>query len=256
MALPSFSLEGKVAVVTGGRRGIGKTFALAFAEAGADVAVCDYTDEGGELEAVERGIKEFGRRALTLMADITIKSDVERIFKETVDKLGTVDILVNNAGIIAPSDITDVEEEVLDRMFDTHIKGYYLCSQAAARVMIPKKSGCILNMGSISGLMAMPPNRTAYCVAKAAVHMLTRGLARELGPYNIRVNAISPWVVETQLSLRIQTDPQLREQFLARTPLGRFAETTDLVGAALFLTSDASSWVTGHCLVVDGGMTA
>ncbi len=256
MSLPSFSLEGKVALITGGRRGIGKTFALAFAEAGADVAVCDYMDDGGELEAVEKGIKEFGRKALTMMADITIKADVERLVKATVDRLGTIDILVNDAGIISPSDIASVEEEVLDRMFDTHVKGYYLCSQAAAKIMIPKGKGNILNMGSVSGLVAMPQGRTAYCVAKAAVHMLTRSLAKELAPYNIRVNAISPWMIKTQMSIRAQTDPEIRKDAMARTPLGRFGETTDLVGAALFLTSDASSWVTGHCLVVDGGMMA
>ena len=256
MTLPSFSLEGKVALVTGGRRGIGRTYALTFAEAGADVAVSDFTDEDGELEAVERDIKGFGRKALTLKADITRRDDVERMVKETVDKLGTIDILVNNAGIAGPSSIIDITEEFWDRMLDTHVKGYFLCSQAVAKVMMPKKQGVILNMGSISGLVSMPKGITAYNVAKAGVHMLTRSMAKELGPYNIRVNAICPWLIKTKLSTRIQDTPELRDDALARTPLGRFGETTDLAGAALFLVSDASSWVTGHLLVVDGGMTA
>ena len=256
MSIPTFSLEGKVALITGGRRGIGKTFALAFAEAGADVAVCDYMDDGGELEAVESGIKKFGRRALTMKADITIKADVERMVKETVDKLGTIDILVNNAGIAGPSLIVDIEEEFWDRLIDTHLKGYYLCSKAVAKVMIPHKTGNILNMGSISGVVAYPPGTTAYDMAKAGVLMLTQGLARELAPYNIRVNALAPGIIETKLSVHVRTDPELSKEAIARTPLGRFGKTTDLVGAALFLTSDASSWVTGQHLVVDGGFLA
>ncbi len=256
MSIPTFSLEGKVALITGGRRGIGKTFALAFAEAGADVAVCDYMDEGGELEAVERGIKEFGRKALTIKADIRLKADVENMVKETVDKLGTIDILVNNAGIAGPSPIVDTDEEFWDSIIDTHIKGYFLCSQAAAKIMIPRQKGNILNMGSISGMVAQPPGTTAYDVAKAGVIMLTQGLARELAPYNIRVNAICPWIIETKLSVRIRTDPELSKDALARTPLRRWGKTTDLVGAALFLASDASSWVTGQHLVVDGGFLA
>lgn len=256
MTLPNFSLEGKVALVTGGRRGIGRTYALTFAEAGADVAVSDFADEDGELEAVEREIKGFGRKALTLKTDITRRSDVEQMVKETVDKLGTIDILVNNAGIAGPSAVLNITEDFWDKMLDTHLKGYFLCSQAVARVMVPKKRGVILNMGSISGFVSMPKGITAYNVAKAGVHMLTRSMAKELGPYNIRVNAICPWLINTKLSTRIQDTPELRDDALARTPLGRFGETTDLAGAALFLVSDASSWVTGHLLVVDGGMLA
>ena len=254
MSIPNFTMTGKIALITGGRTGMGKAFALAFAEAGADIAICSRTDEGDELEAVAAEIRKLGQRALAIRADVSRKDDVENMVKKAIAELGNIDILINNAGILIRGPLLETEEDIWDNIIDTNLKGCYLCSQAVGQVMIKRKKGSIINIASVAGLSSMTL-RTAYSISKAGVIMLTRVLARELGGYNIRVNAIAPGAVRTRMNESLIGNPDFTE-ILTNTPLGRFGEVSDITGAALFLASDAASWITGHTLLVDGGYLA
>lgn len=245
MTIPNFSLENKVAVITGGKRGIGKGIALTFAEAGADVAVCGRTLP--DLEKVAEEIKALGRRSLAVTADVSEKRDVENLMERTVREFGTIDILVNNAVVYTGGPLVELSEENWDNTVDIGLKGFFLCSQAAARVMMEKKQGCIINMSSTAGIR--PTGRQgAYSVIKAAGIMVTKLLAAELAEYNIRVNALAPTVVKTEL-----VNPDLLKGFMTQLPLGRLTELDELTSAALFLASDAASYISGHTLIVDGG---
>ena len=255
MSIPSLSLNSKVAIVTGGKRGIGKAIALAFAEAGADVAVCSRRLEDGELVAVADEIKRLGRRSLAIRADITQRTDVDNLVQRVRDEFGAIDILVNNAAMNIMAPLLELREDGWDKIMNTDLKGCYLCSQAVGRVMVAQKKGNIINIASRGGLKASK-NVGAYCVAKAGIMMLTRVLAVELASYNIRVNAIAPTTVRTKFSEVFWKDPEKLRQIESEIPLGRIAETGDIVGAALFLASDASRYITGHTIVVDGGALA
>ncbi len=248
-------MAGQVAIVTGGRRGIGKAIALAFAEAGADVAVCDLVVEDGELQSVAQEIQKLGRRPLALQADTSQKADVDRMVQKVTDQYGGIDILVNNAGIILRSSILDMPEKDWDRLLNVDLKGYFLCAQAVGRKMVERKKGVIINIAS-QFAFKVAAGMGAYSVAKAGVVMLTRVFAHELGRFGIRTNTVAPAMVRTEFSRQTWSDPQTLKQVEASLPLGRVAETTDLVGAALFLASDASSYITGHTILVDGGALA
>ena len=255
MGIPSLLLPGKVAIVTGGRQGIGKAIALALAEAGADVAICDLVIAGGELEAVAEEVQRLGRRSLAIQADTTKKADVDSLVQKVVDEFGAIDILVNNAAmnIIAP--LLELREDGWDRIIDTDLKGYYLCSQAVGKRMVDQKRGNIINIASIAAMKAAP-QMGVYSIAKAGVVMLTRVLALELAKYHIRVNAIAPYMVKTKLSQPLWSDPETLKQLESEVPLGRLAETSDIAGAVLFLASDAASYITGHTIIADGGLNA
>ena len=255
MGIPGFSLEGKVAIVTGGRRGIGRAIALAFAQAGADIVVCDRVVEDGEIEAVAEEIRRLGRRSLAVQADITQKSDVDNLVQRVVDEFSAVDILVNSAAMNIRAPLLELREDGWDRIINTDLKGYYLCSQVVGKRMVDQKRGNIINMASTAAMKAAP-EMGAYCIAKAGVVMLTRVLALELAKYNIRVNAIAPSIVKTKFSQPLWSDPDTLKQIEAEIPLGRLAETGDIIGSALFLASDASSYITGHTIIVDGGLNA
>jgi len=248
-------LAGEVAIVTGSRRGIGRTIALAFAEAGANVAVCDLVVEDGELQAVAEEIQRLGRRSLAIQADTSKKMDVNNLVRKVVDQFGVIDILVNNAGIMIKSPLLEMPENDWDRLMSVDLKGYYLCSQAVGRRMVEQKKGKIINIAS-QYAFKVTPGMGVYSIAKAGVVMLTRVLAQELGSYRIRANAIAPCLVKTEFSRPSWSDPEYLKQVEATIPLGRVAETTDLVGAALFLASEASCYVTGHTILVDGGTLA
>ena len=256
MSIPTFIMTEKVVLITGGRRGMGKALALAFAKAGANVAVGDCADESGELEVVADEIRKLGQRALAVKADVSCKADVENMVKKTVAELGNIDVLINNAGIIIWGSLLEAEEDAWDKVIDINLKGPYLCSQAVGRLMVERKKGVIINIASTAGLRPAL-NRTAYAVSKAGLIMLTRVFARELGGHNIRVNAIAPGIVETLMTEDMRrTIGSADEIAMANTPLGRIGETDDIVGAALFLASDTASWITGHTIVIDGGSTA
>ncbi|MBI4294760.1 MAG: glucose 1-dehydrogenase [Chloroflexi bacterium] len=252
MAIPSFSLEGKVALIAGGSRGIGRAIALGFAEAGADVAVC--ARNLPDLEQVAQEVRQRGRRALPIQADVTVKAEVEAMVARMMAELGGLDILVNNAATSYMRPMVELREDGWDRVMNLGLKSYFLCSQAAARVMLEKKKGNIINMSSASAVKA-DSLLSAYCTAKAGVAMLTRVLAIELGPY-VRVNAIGPGVVRTKFSEAIWSNPELLRQRESRLPLRRIAEPEDIVGPAIFLASDASAYITGQSLYVDGGALA
>ncbi len=253
--MSAFSLPGKVAIVTGGRRGIGRAIALALAQAGADIALCDRVIDDGELEAVAEEIKKMGRRSLAVKADITQKVDVDSLAQRVASDFGAVDILVNNAAMNIRAPLLELNEEGWDKVIDTDLKGYYLCSQAVGRVMVEQKRGNIINIASTAAMYSAP-EMGAYCIAKAGVVMLTRILALELAQYNIRVNAVAPSMVKTKFSQPLWADPKTLKQIESGIPLGRLAEPADIVGSVLFLASDAAAYITGHTIVVDGGSSA
>jgi dehydrogenase/reductase SDR family protein 4 len=253
MTIPNFSLKGKVAIVTGGSRGIGKAIALGFAEAGADVVVASRTMP--DLEKAAQEIEALGRRALAVQTNIAVKSEVDNMMAKTLDKFGTVDVLVNNAAINVMRPLVDLREDGWDKVMNVDLKGYFLCSQAAAKVMMGKQSGNIINIVS-TGAAKAAPGLGAYSIAKAGVVMLTKLLAVELAAYNIRVNAIGPHLVKTAFSQPMWADPEACKSLEASIPLGRLAEAEDVMRTALFLASEASSYVTGQTIFLDGGTLA
>lgn len=251
MTVPVLSVLGKVALVTGAGRGIGRAISLGLAEAGADVAVASRSLP--QLEEVAKDIRALGRRALPIAADTSNKTQVESMIARAEAELGPIDILINNAGIVVTDKVMDISEADWDRLMDTNVKGYLLCSQAAGRLMRQRQRGSIINMASIGAwrvLRTMP----VYSVSKAAVAMLTKVFAAELAPH-VRVNALAPGMVKTDINRFIWEDPaalRIREK---ASPMGRVTEFEDLVGATLFLISDASAYITGHVLPIDGGTT-
>ena len=253
MTISNFSLEDKVAVVTGGSRGVGRAIALGFAEAGADVVVASRTI--ADLQKVVQQIEELGRRALAVETNIAVKSEVDNMVAKTLEKFGTIDILVNNAAINIMRPLIELREDGWDKVMNVDLKGYYLCSQAGAKVMMEKKSGNIINMTS-TGAVKAAAGLGAYSIAKAGVVMLTQILAVELAHYNIRVNAIGPSLVRTGFSEPMWANPDVLKAVEASTPLSRIAEPEDIMSAVLFLASDASSYITGQTIYVDGGILA
>lgn len=252
MGIPNFSLLGEVAIVTGGKRGIGREIALVLAAAGADVAVCSRVVEDGGLEAVVEDIKRLGRRSLGIQADTSRKSDVDSMVQKVMDQLGAIDILVNNAGVMMMAPFLEMSEEFWDKHMVVNLKGYYLFSQAVAKRMVERRKGCIINIASDLAFKAIPA-MSAYCVSKAGIIMLTRALAQELGQYGIRVNAIAPGLVKTELSRPNWSNPDFLKFMESITPLGRIGEPNEIADAALFLASKASSYISGSTLLVNGG---
>ena len=255
MNLSSFSLAGRVAIVTGAKRGIGRAIALALADAGADVAICSRVVDDGKLGTVAEEIQRLGRRSLVVRTDITQRSDVDELVQKVMGEFGAIDILVNNAVVIIREPLLDFAEGDWDKMMDTDLKGYFLCSQAVAKTMLNQRKGSIINVASVAGFR-VSPRRGPYSIAKAGVIMLTRLLAVELASYNIRVNAVAPGQVKTEATQVYWGDPDIFKQRIAMIPLGRWAEPSEVAGAVVFLASDAASYITGHTIVVDGGTLA
>jgi dehydrogenase/reductase SDR family member 4 len=252
MSLPSLSLKGQVAVITGGSRGLGKAIALTFSEAGADIVVCSRVIEDGQLVAKE--IQNLGRRSLAVQTDVSRKADVDNLIQKVIDKFGRVDILVNNAGNGNPLPIFEQNEDVWDTTIDVNLKGPFLCSQSVGKIMIQQKKGNIINMSSVGGLEQGFGN--AYSISKIGLIKLTRILAFELGKYNVRVNAIAPGWIKTDINREVWSNPEVLKGFMAKIPMGHMGQPGDVANAALFLASEASSYVTGHTFIVDGGLLA
>jgi NAD(P)-dependent dehydrogenase (short-subunit alcohol dehydrogenase family) len=251
----TLSLAGKKAVVTGAKGGIGKAAAILLAQSGADVAVVDRIIDDGQLEAVAQDIRSMGRLSVAIQADVRYKAQVERFIQQSLCDLGAVDILVNCAGIVSTSKMIDMPEEEWDETVDVNLKGIFLCCQAAAPNMIQRGSGNMINIASEFGLRAAI-DRGAYCASKAGVINLTRVLALELAEYNIRVNSIAPGVIKTPLSWRRWSDSAILKDSEARIPMRRLGAPEEVASAILFLSSDASSYITGQNLLVDGGVHA
>lgn len=251
---PLFDLTDKKAIVTGGGRGLGRAIAIGLAQFGADVALVARTQS--ELEKTAREVETVGRAALIYPADVSKKADIDRIVADVVAQWGRVDILVNNAGVDAANPAIDYTEDDWDFVLDVNLKGYFLFAQACAREMMKTGGGAIVNNSSICGDVAIK-NIVAYNASKGGVNMLTRTLAVEWAPYNIRVNAFSPAYMEAFMPGAASEHDEAKEKSIRDlTPLGRRGRPEELVGPVVFLASDASSYVTGEVLMVDGGWTS
>ncbi len=252
-----FSLKGKAALITGGSRGIGRAIALAFAEAGADIVISSRNKRPPELEKVADEIKAMGKKALSVPAHVGKKEDIQGLVQKTLQAFGKIDILVNNAGANPVlSSMIDLEEDSFEKVLEVNLKGAFLLSKAVARQMINQgRGGRIINMSSVSGLRARADGTGAYCISKAAMNMMTQVMARELAPHNILVNAIAPGSIKTEFSRVNWTDPERKAQRIREIEIRRFGEPEEVVGLALFLASEASSFVTGEIIRVDGGQT-
>jgi len=249
-------LKDKVAIITGARRGMGKSHALKLAGAGAKVMVSDISEE--ECQAVVKEIKKNGGEAMAVKCDVTKKDEIENMVSRAVKEWGKIDILVNNAGICQFKPFIDLTEEEWSRTLDINLKGEFLCAQAAAKEMIKQKSGAIVNiasvvMGQIGKGMA---GLAHYSASKGGIAALTKTLALELAPYNIRVNAISPGAIDTPMAASTKDDPKILEQTLAVIPLHRMGKAEEVSNLVLFLVSDASSYITGSTIIIDGGWMA
>ncbi|HZA72586.1 MAG TPA: glucose 1-dehydrogenase [Propionibacteriaceae bacterium] len=250
--LDMFSLSGKVSVVTGGNRGIGRALATALAEAGSDIVLLVRDREGTPAAVTE--LEALGVSVLAVTADVTQPAQVQRALDEVLSRLGQVDVLVNNAGTCIHRPALEVTEEEWRFVMDVNVDGVWHCSQAFGRHMVAQRSGVIVNIGSISGQIVNRPQwQPAYNASKAAVHQLTKSLAAEWAPYGVRVNALAPGYIKTEMAP--VDEPQFRQHWIEDAPMRRYAVPAELGPSVVFLASDASSFMTGSVLVVDGGYT-
>ena len=249
MILDKFKLDGKVAIVTGAARGLGQAMATGLAEAGADIALVDILD----MSESQGRIEKLGRRCIAIKADLSSKDCVDTIVNTTVEKLGGIDILFNNAGIIRRAPLVEFTEKDWDDVMNINIRTLFFLSQAAGKVMIKQgRGGKIVNtasMLSFQGGIFVP----SYTASKSAVMGLTRLLANELAPHNINVNAIAPGYMATDNTAPLRADAARNKAILARIPAGRWGEPSDLAGVAVFLASEASAYMQGYTVAVDGG---
>jgi NAD(P)-dependent dehydrogenase (short-subunit alcohol dehydrogenase family) len=246
-----FGLTGKVALVTGGSRGIGRAIALGLAETGADVAVASRTLP--DLEGVVQQIRDRGRRGLAVKADVSRTSDIETLAGRVLDAFGRVDVLVNSAGISPVfTSALKISETDWRHILDVNMTGTFLVTCSIGRLMVQARQGSIINLVSIGARVGLP-RLVAYCASKAGVEAMTRVLALEWAEHGVRVNALGPAFVSTDMTSGLRDHPRLGPAIVEQTPLGRFATPDDIVGAAIYLASDASSYVTGQTLFVDGG---
>ncbi len=243
-------LDSKVAIVTGAARGIGRAIALRFAQEGACVAVVDLREEGHETV---RLIEAAGGQAMFVHTDVSDKDQVQAMVDTVVKQWGTIHILVNNAGICPFEDFLEMSEAMWDQVLDVNLKGYFLCSQAVAKVMVEQGvKGRIIAVSSISSEFG-GSSQAHYCASKAGINLLVKSMAISLGPYGITCNAVLPGTVETDINREALADPAVRDYWSKRAPLGRLGQPDDIAGPVLFFASDDSDWCTGSMLVVDGG---
>jgi NAD(P)-dependent dehydrogenase (short-subunit alcohol dehydrogenase family) len=247
-------LQGKTAIVTGGSKGIGKAVARIFSQAGANVALAARGLE--DLEQTVKEIEAAGGKALAVRTDVTDSEQVQNLVDQTVNEFGGVDILVNNAGA-APflSTVDQIRLEGFDKYFRINFYGAVHCTKSVAPVLLAKRDGCVLNISSVAGFIASP-GLTYYASAKAALISLTRTVAQEWAAYGVRVNALAPGWIETEMNEQARRSmPEFNRQVLESIPLGRWGTPDDVAGAALFMCSPAASFITGSVLVLDGGQT-
>jgi NAD(P)-dependent dehydrogenase (short-subunit alcohol dehydrogenase family) len=250
MSLDQFKLEGRTAIVTGAGRGIGKAIALGLADAGANIAVAARTLS--EIEQTVREIEKTGQRAVAIPTDVRFSDQVQQLVRKTTDTFGGLDILINNAGGMFTLSLMEMSENAWDAMLRENLKPVFLCSQAVAKEMKSRGKGVIVNIASIVGMVSQPLN-AAYAASKAAIINLTKTMAEDWAKYNIRVNAIAPGHIDTSKLGPIYGDKKIR---INDIPLGRAGQPEDISGAAIYLASDASLYVTGQTIVIDGGATS
>jgi 3-oxoacyl-[acyl-carrier protein] reductase len=244
-------LKDKIALVTGSSRGVGRAVALGYAEEGAKVVV-NYTSNQKAADEVVQAIQDLGSDAIAVKADVAQKSEAENLVSAAVDKFGRLDILVNNAGFTRPSLMLKMTEDQWDQVVDIHLKGAFLCAQAAGLRMKEQNSGKIINVMSVAGLVGTV-GQINYSAAKGGLLSMTKSIARELARYNVCSNVISLGIVATDMTEKIRSDEKLKEIYMNRILLKRFAEPKDISPAFVFLASDDSNYITGQLLCVDGG---
>jgi NAD(P)-dependent dehydrogenase (short-subunit alcohol dehydrogenase family) len=252
--LDRFRLDGKVALITGGGQGLGKTMATALAQVGADVALAGRTLSLCDETAADI-TKTTGRRCIGVQADVTVAADVERMVAQVEAAFGRIDILINNAGNNIRGTVEQLSEQDWDSVLDTNLKGTFLCSRLVGPKMVSRGWGRVINLGSILSVIALP-GRAPYASAKAGVLNLSRVLALEWAGKGVTVNAICPGPFGTEMNRSLLDDPVKYQEFVKQIPMGRWGELEELEGAVVFLASDASSFMTGSALFIDGGWTA
>jgi NAD(P)-dependent dehydrogenase (short-subunit alcohol dehydrogenase family) len=249
------SLKGKVAIITGGGRGIGLACAKRLASDGARIVLADIDEEIGATGLAE--LEAQGAEAIYVPCDVGERLDVRNLVTAAIEAYGSIDILINNAGIIIAANFLDIEEDDFDRVLRVNLKGGFLVGQAVARQMVAQieaggAPGTIINMSSVNAVFAIP-NQVPYSVSKGGVNQLTKVMAQALAPYGIRVNAIGPGSIMTDMLATITTDKKARHMVLSRTPLGRIGEPSEIASVAAFLASDDASYITGQVIYPDGG---
>ena len=242
-------LDNKVALITGGGRGIGREIALTFARNGADIVICDLNAE--DIDETNRQVESHQRKALAITCDISCLSEVEQAVKKALDKFKKIDILINNAGITKDNLLLRMTESDWDKVIAVNLKGTFNCTKVISRLMLKQKSGKIVNIASIIGIRGNA-GQANYAASKAGIIGFTKSIARELASRNINVNAIAPGFIETRMTAKLSDE--LREQMLKQIPLAKFGTTADVAKSALFLVSEESNYITGQVIQVDGGM--
>lgn len=254
--LDQFRLDGKTAIVTGGARGNGRAIARGLAEAGADVAIPDLLQD--VAEQTRREIEEIGVEALAMRVDVTEPDQVQEMVDEVLRRWGQIDILVNNAGIARNEPAEEMSDETWYEVIDVNLNAVFLCSRAAGKHMVERGRGSVINISSMSGFVAnFPQPQVSYNAAKSGVTMLTKSLASEWAEYGVRVNAIAPGYIETDMTKGfIEDNPEtVQQHWVEPTPMQRLGRPEELAGAAVYLASDAASFTTGDTMIVDGGYT-
>ena len=254
MGLEMFSLEGKIAIVTGASRGIGRAIATAFGAAGADVTVAARNED--DLHSVARDLEDIGRRAAVVRTDVTDRGQVEDLVATTLDRFGALDILVNNAGgarFVSP--LLRLRPDGWNKALALNLSSVFHATQVAAQAMVASGGGSIIQIASVAGLFGAP-GLSYYSAAKGGVRLLTQSVARELAESGVRLNSIAPGWVATDLNANLRVDEASNARITSTIPMGRWGRPEEIAGAAIYLASDASSFVTGATIVVDGGQTA
>ena len=253
MALAHFDLSGKVALVTGGTRGLGEVAALALAKAGADIAVCGRNKD--DLKRVSSAVTKTGKSAEGVYLDVTSAESVRDGVERILQHFGKIDILVNNAGVNHRVPVLEYDEDAWDMVINTNLRGYFLVAKAVVPQMIEHGYGKVINMSSILGTVALP-NQLAYAASKGGVDQMTKVMAVEWAKQGVRVNAIGPTYFETDLVVQIRNDPERYNFINARTPMGRWGYLNELEGIVIFLAAPASDFITGQTIYIDGGWTS